>query len=296
MPWNPETIEPYNPQRSCQFSLTSLKENAKKDIIMSPEQVKKELIKKENGYIEVAISSWRNFHDLICEIALDMPDTVWRGQRCDNWVLEPTIDRILKDKTPPEREFIIQKHLKNFQFAIRGRRGPNPAEITNENEWWALGQHNGLSTPLLDWTSSPFVALYFAFYDTDSVQTKYRAIFGVDRPWIEEKSQKIKDAYKGTGRPPICQFIHPMTNENARLVSQGGLFTRTPTGVSVENWVKSNCVEKDNDGIVKILIPDKEREQCLQALKKMNINHLSLFPDVYGASTYCNVHLNIKDY
>jgi transposase len=38
------------------------------------------------------------------------------------------------------------------------------------------------------------------------------------------------------------------------------------------------------------------RPECLRTLNMMNINHLSLFPDIYGSSLHCNKSLEIDKY
>ena len=39
----------------------------------------------------------------------------------------------------------------------------------SEDNWWALGQHYGLATPLLDWVYSPYVCLtFFSFREADN--------------------------------------------------------------------------------------------------------------------------------
>ena len=43
---------------------------------------------------------------------------------------------------------------------MKGRRGVNPEVYDSDIEWWALGQHYELATPMLDFTFSPYVATF----------------------------------------------------------------------------------------------------------------------------------------
>lgn len=40
--------------------------------------------------------------------------------------------------------------------------------------------------------------------------------------------------------------------------------------------------------LAKIIIPTKEKELTLDSLDKMNINSLTLFPDLIGAASFAN--------
>jgi len=257
-----------------------------------------------DGVGTVTLSSWLYFYDFVHERfaddrILDQPSYVFRGQRSSHWRLVSTLDRLLGDADEAERA----AHLQRFQAAARGRRGPNPPLIEDENDWWALGQHFGLSTPLLDWTTSPFVGAFFAFVqdgESRADRTEHRAVFALHEPLVREKSDRVNVRL---GRGPGyslhtgIEFVRPQSDENPRLLNQGGLFTRCPDGDDIESWVRCNF-EGENDGYVlmKILIPDRDRDLCLRDLNRMNINHLSLFPDLYGASQYCNLHRLIPNY
>ena len=250
----------------------------------------------QDGVKNFDLFSWKYFHDFIYAEMLDFRYYIWRGHRCDNWLLKPTLDRLLDRLSKGADSEAREEHLSAFKYAARGRRGPNPPLLSTENEWWALGQHHGLATPLLDWTASPFAAAYFAFVGSGSPQTSRRAIYALQPFVIEETSTELVMQHVGPERPPIIEFIRPLADDNPRLVSQGGLFSRAPDGVDIETWVRQHYAGDRRYVLLKVTIPNNDREGCLKSLNRMNINHLSLFPDLYGAAKHCNTTLEVDGY
>lgn len=246
----------------------------------------------KDGIMEVNLSSWKFFHDYVVDELLEFSHCIWRGQRDSSWNLISSLDRLLTEKKDSEKVYLISSHLKEFKRVIRGRRGVNPAPIIEENEWWALGQHHALATPLLDWTHSPFVALYFAFEKDTKPKTNMRTVWALIEP--EEANSRIKKHEQVSGVQQTLDFVVPSQSENPRLLSQAGLFTRGPIGESVESWVEREYKDKSSDvPLLKINIPNDGRQECLKTLNRMNINHATLFPDLYGAGYYCNRLINI---
>ena len=271
-----------------------------------------------NGILKVDLFSWNEFHN-VTEKLLDLGDFIWRGQ-INDWPLISKFDRMVKSN----REAKLKIHMKDFLRAIKGRRGNNPPELDKTGDIWSLGQHYGLVTPLLDWTESPFVAAYFAFKEK-SFKILQNAMITVMLKGSEKKKQKesvLKSApsrfiyglskdivrwgpSKSEGSGPYAHFIkfvEPLSDENARLLNQKGLFTIPMSGgIEIEKTVK-RCYSADKKKgrsriiFVKIQIPEIVREICLRNLNRMNINHATLFPDLIGAADYCNLKLEIDNY
>jgi len=257
-----------------------------------------------DGTISYRLGSWSHFFDFLEAELFTSPiyskrAYIWRGQRRADWSLSTTLDRLFNrlELLPGSSERLEERsveHLAAFKYAARGRRGNNPA-VLSENEWWALGQHFGLATPLLDWTRSPFAAAYFAFEELATDETDYRVVYALDQKAVLAKNSELEEGPSfEKGRLPIIEFVDPLSDENQRLVSQGGCFTRAPIGTPIEKWI-AQAFEASTEPILwRIEIPDTDRSLCLRALNRMNINHLSLFPDLSGASRSTNLKMELQ--
>src|SRR5262245_25021785 len=121
-------------------------------------------IKKKIKNGELRLNSWEAFIGFINRYKLSLTGCIYRGQSNYQWQLTPSFFRTASTKDNWEnRQKAADDHLDNFKKFSRGRHrisytDPNDEEIN----WWALGQHYGLATPLLDWVRSPYVAAFFA--------------------------------------------------------------------------------------------------------------------------------------
>lgn len=249
-----------------------------------------------NGVQMIRLSSWEAYYGLINSRLRNPHTYIFRGQRQSTWKLETSLDRaasLLSSPVNPTR------HLEQFSLSTRGRRGANP-QLLKEEELWALGQHYGLWTPLLDWTESPHVALYFAFKERNENDRGTRAVYALSRDHVVARSAAISRAHaRSPSRPNIIEFIVPKSDENSRLINQRGLFTRGTLGVDIGMWVRQHFRGETRKAVlIKMVIPELSgnRLDVLRSLNRMNINHLSLFPDLGGSAEYCNLRLAIPGY
>ncbi len=270
-----------------------------------------------NGILTHQCDDWIDFGDFITE-RLERSPIVWRGQKDADWKLEPTLARVARRmaaKKTPLSKYPVDRHLDTFRYATRGRRGPSPRQIPKDEtmEWWALGQHHGLATQLLDWTHSPYVAAFFAYAEETAPMNDLRAIYGLFESSVTKKSSELltnwdqqkkqleskgdRSAINKLGFAEVVTFYRPLTDENQRLISQNGLFTKCPFRIDLEGWVQKHFAgEEKAPKLYKLLLPETERLTALRSLNRMNINYLTLFPDLVGASLHSNMSFEIDHY
>lgn len=254
----------------------------------------------EAGICTITFGSWMQFQKYVNTQFISNCQYVFRGHRSDNWLLEPTLTRLFKAQphlvslTAEEMKALSEKHYFDFQYAIRGRTGEQSQDMVGDY-LWALGQHYGLATPLLDWTNSPFLAAFFAFAENTVTQTEYRVIYAIANEKIQQRCQSFRS--KGNNEVEFVYFFSPLSQDNQRLVNQGGLFSRCPLHIDLETWVRKYYDEAwESPVLLKLRIPNLERDDCLRILSRMNINHLTVFPDLFGASQFCNMATSLQGY
>jgi hypothetical protein len=253
-------------------------------------------IKSEDGVLEIQADSWHGFVSYVQDELSNYRAYIFRGQREPEWKLLPSLARVDGIKT------IKNDTLATFKEASRGRRGSTPPNLSDD-EWWALGQHHGLKTTLLDWTQSPFVAAFFAFATErdPKLLPKDRVIYALAKQQVMKKTDEVKRTTPGTllGGTDAIEIISPLVDDNMRLVSQRGLFTKS-LGINdnIEYWVTKRFKGSTAGIMIKIRITESQNDRgsFLRFLNRMNINYLTLFPDLEGAAKYCNMQLEIDDY
>ncbi|MFC1481185.1 FRG domain-containing protein [Candidatus Neomarinimicrobiota bacterium] len=162
----------------------------------------------------------------------------------------------------------------------------------NKYEWLVLAQHHGVPTRLLDWTTNPLKALYYAVENpkskTDGVVWEYEpASWWDDLEGIDSHMSKYD--------VPIVS-CHP-AHLNERIIAQESCFTYFAFPKSKEPIPPLDDMKhykKEIRSLVKYVIPSVEKHECRIKLEKLGITHRSLFPDLDGVGISIRRELSLE--
>ena len=147
-----------------------------------------------------------------------------------------------------------------------------------------LVQHHGYPTPLLDWTYSPYVAVFFAFWRISNLNALKGTTDQNVRIFVFDQKQWRQDFNQPlvlNAISPYFSIMEPLAIDNERMILQQAVSSVTNID-DIENYIKSKESPKKKYLYI-IDLPVGERKKVIRELDCMGITAGSLFPGLDGA-------------
>ena len=212
----------------------------------------------------------------------------YRGHSHVDYRLQSTLERYLEKfgkqiDIKKDYERLQEKYLEHCKRILINQSIDGyillPSNL-KDDDIWAFAQHYQLKTPLLDWTKSFFVALYFAFesQEENKKENQYRVIYELNAFFNFDKEL----------------IIDPEIKIGNRINAQKGVFTKL-SSIEFEDIAKMNT--KLGNGYVfhrlsKTLISSKLRKDVLAYLASINIDASTIYPDLLGKMKLCEIGID----
>lgn len=244
---------------------------------------------------------------------------VYRGHACADWELVPTVLRdksvdLLQEMFPRpmncEDQAVVELNMleefirgcdnagvsvpnDSFRFRDTNLSGRNYRDYYEHPQSWpsddlietlAMARLHGLPTRLLDWTTDPYVAVYFAVSEALKKQSRWK------------KGHRIAIFKLNTGKSHDSHFskvrvvgVRGAISQN--LVMQKGLFTVYPIlggngEPAVTKSLEHYLPPPPTSPIEKLTVPAKECVKLYELCGQLDYNAARLFPSADGASMF----------
>lgn len=273
-------------------------------------------------------ASWNDFLDWLGELRGSWG---FRGQREASWLLHTSLDRAVLRKYSKTHGSIVTTGHYHLDREIEGRdllfRFQQQAHQylrhlparDDLSSWFALMQHHGVPTRLLDWTLSPYVGMYFAIED-DAPQENDKnhcfALWGIDLGWLEVKGEQLLVRKEPAPMPPgaaakaacvnkllsqsdeaIIIKVDPLETDDRMSAQQGFFLCKLKHPVTFNQALMRMMMDPETverPVVRKLEVDAKCRIDFLKILRRMNIHRASLFPGLDGFGHMLKLDLEIR--
>jgi hypothetical protein len=251
--------------------------------------------------------------ELISEINPLANHYIYRGQSDASWRLETTLQRASGNKFQRDFTEKVERYsLDNFsaRFHLYDRENNEPQSSL---EWLSLMQHYGVPTRLLDFTESPYAALYFGIEGYDFQRQPEFALYCIDYTGFMDRSIELikrednrftetRVSIQGKSDKVFDDFIDPFNRNilwvtepnrlNARIDRQAGCFLVSGNkAMGIQELIESESYS-DVD-CRKIILSGSVAQSAFALLRKMNISGKSIYGDLGGLARSLALQIRI---
>ena len=201
--------------------------------------------------------------------------TLFRGQDVD----KPLLPKIARDSPTKDRTTHEQEMLRDLR-----RIGCGYLPAIREDDWdlLARAQHFGMATRLLDWTSNPLAALWFAAKDLNKESSGFVYFYTPTKEHI--LTDERGDSPFNTGRTSV---FRPTWN-NLRITAQCGWFTVHRFSNKFGRFVPLDDNPNVNANIDKWEIQGEDKHFIIEDLDQLGVNHHTMLSDFEGVCRHLN--------
>lgn len=190
---------------------------------------------------------------------------LFRGHGSSEWRLMPSIDRL--NLGGVSCRVVERAMLHEFKQRARPFLEQEPED---DWEWLALAQHHGLHTRLLDWTTNPLVALFFAIDSTSAAGDSCVWCYNDQGSECEKNPFNIQEV-----------VVYEPPHISNRITPQSGLFTTHPP-----LFPRQGRSDPWRGPLVRVEIPATLRQRIRSDLARLGVHSASLFPGLDGIARF----------
>ena len=225
---------------------------------------------------------------------------IFRGLKDVKYGLKTSLERAIEEYGIDKNKSLSFEGglLRKFKREV-GEHLKQPPKEEEYMEWFALMQHHGAPTRLMEWTYSFLIAVYFAVAGSP----KDSVVWAINSKGLTEslKEKKVDTTnFKHSFVEKKNTFVCPMNIHrfNERLALQQGAFV-LPADVTKsfqKNLLDTFRDQKSlNKNIRKYVIKKEISIEITKSLIRMNLTSATLFPDLDGFSQSLKEWLAFKD-
>ncbi|SHI12047.1 FRG domain-containing protein [Bradyrhizobium erythrophlei] len=249
--------------------------------------------------------------DVLTKLAVPDRNIVFRGHRQDSWRLESTLARHVRKGASTELAIIGMDEAISHFLACLAEVGKLPSPPMNNRAKLEYARHHGVPSPLIDFSHSPYVALWMAFdgvrpwddgataiyaLDVNALGILWRKHVGSGAAFDDFRWSERREQFTAGYDLNVLRYLEFPLSWNTRMLRQMGVFVYDALQYGhrdvpyrdledfIDKGIDSTLDDKPVTTLHKIIVPNSAASEVFERLELMGITGTRLYDNHEGAA------------